>query len=1020
MIEFMKKLENEAGKKAKNFAKRLTSRILGGNNVFTAEYHHSTAPIPLKKSIDLPRKPITEGAVWGNTWESGYFKLTAEVPREWKGKIVAAHIDLGGESLIYNEKGIPLYGLTNGSVFAANYSKDVYRIFEPCKGGEQVTLYVEAAANGLFGVNRQPDSERNAPTRHGEYEGEVKRIRLCTFDESLWHLYLDVNFLVDLAYQLEEDSVRRARIFRGIQKAIVAFADDNANAEKARAILAPFFKDKNTTALKSVAVGHAHIDVGWLWRIQESERKAARTFASQIANIKRYPGYVFGASQPVLYQFVKDNYPELYADIKKAVLDGSWELQGGMWVEADCNIISGESMIRQFVHGKNFFKDEFGADVKNLWLPDVFGYSANLPQILKRSGIDFFLTQKISWSQFNVFRHNTFIWRGIDGSEVITHFPPEDNYNSLLMPGAFKRAERNFKEKAFLDEFMTLAGIGDGGGGPKEEHIEAGLRARDCEGIPRNDFGKADAFFDRLAERADELDVFSGELYLELHRATLTTQARTKRYNRFLENKLRQTEAICALAPLASYPRTELDAVWKMLLTHQFHDIIPGSSIKLVYDDAHRNYENGLAVCTSLIDAASKSLCDNTPDTMTLFNCISYPYTASIPLPSGWNGAVRADGVPVAVQSENGLTVMRTRIEPNSTAVITKAANAKAAAEKNDLILENDLIRYRFSKEGQLIEAFDKEAGRAVLRTDEKANVFALYEDHPNNWDAWDIDHDYDEGLLETATCVSASAVMHGDARSSVRFSFTVSASTIEQTVSLDADSKRLTFATNVQWDEAHRMLRVAFPVAVRSDEAAFDIQYGYAKRPTHTNTSLDYAKFEVVGHRYADLSDNDYGVALLNDCKYGYKVRGNVIDLNILRSPRDPDPDADIGTHTFTYALLPHTGTLTGSTVMAEAEQLNIAPLMLTGKMKAAVPISVSGSGISMTVVKKAEKEECIIIRLVETLGKNSSGSIRLKGSIVETNLMEWENGKKETVNGDHAVSLAPFEIRTYKVYLS
>ncbi|MBI4977908.1 MAG: alpha-mannosidase [Spirochaetes bacterium] len=1018
----MKKLENERMKQARNFAKRVSGLILTGNLPFTAEYHKSMKHIPLKESISLNRTPIAEGATWGETWESGYFRLTGAVPKEWKGKTVAAHIDLNGETLVYSKEGVPLYGLTNGSVFSGNYSKDVYRIFEPCKGGEQVELFLEAAANGLFGVNRDPNSERSAPTRHGNYKGEVKHIRLCMLDETMWHLYLDLTFLVDLAMQFDEDNVRRSRIVKALYESMNVFADDPVNADKTRAVLKPVMASKNGgTALTSISVGHAHIDTGWLWRIEESVRKTARTFASQIANIERYPGFVFGASQAQLYKFVKDHYPELHAKVKKAIRDGSWEVQGGMWVEADCNLISGESMVRQFVHGKNFFKDEYGVDVKNLWLPDVFGYSANLPQILKRSGIDFFLTQKISWSQFNVFRHNTFIWRGIDGSEVITHFPPEDNYNSPLTPGVFRRAERNFKEKAFLDEYMTLAGIGNGGGGPKEEHIESGLRLTDSEGMPKNKFGRADGFFERLAKRSDELSTFVGELYLELHRATLTTQARTKRYNRLLENRLRQTEAVASLLPLGDYPREKLEAIWQMLLTNQFHDIIPGSSINLVYQDAHAAYEKGLADCDVMIADAAKKVFTKDENALSLMNITSYSASQPVVLPAAWKGAgvERADGKPVAVQLENGVPVIATDIAPYETVVLKRTAKASEAAAGNDLTLENDIVRYTFDKNGTLVDAFDKEAKRPVLASGAKANVFSLYADHPNNWDAWDIDFNYTEQLLETAKCVSIKKTASGPVRSVLSVSMTIGHSKIEQTVSLDKNSKRLMFTSNVAWDEAHRMLRVAFPVNVVSTEASFDIQYGFVKRSTHENTSLDFAQFEVVGHRYADLSANDYGVALLNDCKYGYKVKDNIIDLNILRSPRDPDPDADIGNHVFTYALLPHNGTLIESSVMAEAEALNVPPVMLAGfaANHTALPATVTGDGVSITAVKKAEKEECHIVRIVETCGKHTTAVLKAAGTVTETNLMEWENGAKLDAKNGAAIELSPFEIRTYKV---
>ena len=452
----------------RKFHQRLGRRILGEWIPFQASFHWSKDAVPFDERLKGEFKPIREGDVWGEAWESAWFHLTASVPNEWQGEKVVAQLDFTGEGLVLDAKGMPLQGISKGSVFDKEFSRDLVHVLDRSRGGESIELWVETAGNDLFGLYMDLDPEPDDPNRFGHYECRVNRMRLCVFHEEVWKLWLDLEILLGLVKRLPEKSVRVARLIRCANEAIDAFADDVRNASESRKILQKeLSKPAAASELSVLAVGHAHIDTAWLWPVEESVRKCARTFASQVRLLEKYPSYVFGASQPQHYLFVKEIFPNLYEKIRHFVKQGRWEPQGGMWVEADCNLISGESMIRQILHGKNFFMDEFGVDVRNLWLPDVFGYSASMPQILRKSGIDFFLTQKLSWSQVNDFPHHTFRWRGIDGSEVITHFPPEDTYNSMLNTEYLIPGRDNFKEKAFLDEFISLFGVGDGGGGPK-------------------------------------------------------------------------------------------------------------------------------------------------------------------------------------------------------------------------------------------------------------------------------------------------------------------------------------------------------------------------------------------------------------------------------------------------------------------------------------------------------------------------------------------------------------------------
>jgi alpha-mannosidase len=1011
-------------RRVRNFIEDLVHDVLRDQIPFEASYALSAEPVALAQSFDLARKTIKEGEVWGHTWESGYFLLRAKLPSDWEGRSIAAWLDFGGEGLIYSSKGEALASVTSGSAFVENYNKTMYRSIPAAQGGETVELWVEAAANQLFGVKEAPHPvKKSDPDRHGTWEAKLGKLRLCTFDYEVWSLVQDLNFLVDLYDDLDGKSVRAVRILKAMFEVTQAYREDPKNAVACRAILArELSKPASASQLSTTVVGHAHIDSAWLWRLKETHRKVARTYAAQLDLIDRYPGYVFGASAPQHHQWIKDEHPALYERIKKAVAAGRWEPQGGMWIESDCNLISGESMVRQLLHGKNFWKDEFGVEVTNCWIPDVFGYSASMPQILKKAGVDYFLTQKMSWSKLNEFPHDTFHWQGIDGSKVLTHFPPEYTYNSFANPAALRRAEATFHERADLDEFITLVGIGDGGGGPKEEHLENVLRSRDLESVPKASFGTAAALFERLALKGAELETWVGELYLEYHRGTYTTQATTKKNNRRLESEIRAVEALCSCLPLDLYPAKELDSVVKILLLHQFHDIIPGSSIHAVYVDAEAAYAQAFAALEAVKAAASKTLLKAEADAVTLFNCLSEPFQGPVVLPgdSGWVGP---DGRRVATQDEEGSIVAMVTVPALGFLKLKRAprAETKAAAPTEELVLENELVRYRFDRDARLVEAWDKRAGRSVLKAGEAGNVLSFYQDTPHNFEAWDIDFYYPDQFLAKAQGVAVRA-LGGDVRRGLVFDLSVGHSTLTQKVFLEPDSPALRFDTLVDWRESQRMLRVAFPLESQATEALCDIQYGYTARPTHANTEWDFAKFEVCAHHYVDISEPDYGVALLNDSKYGYSVQKNVLGLTLLRSPLYPDPDADLGRHEFTYVLYPHGGGLVASDVRSRGASLNRKPLLFAGQAPTIdrAPVWLEGEGMSLEVLKKAEKEEALIVRVVETRGARASGMLKtsLSGTtIAETDLMEWKDGETRPFAMEAGFSLFPFEIKTFKI---
>ena len=1004
---------------------RLSEMFVEDRQSLVAEYCWSKEPIPFAKKSEKKYKSITKGKSWGKEWDSAWFHLTGKIKKEWTNKIIVADLDFSGEGLVYDPKGNEIQGITNASIWDPNFVRTRVILPTTCINKNNVEIWVEAAANSLFGIFVDPDPEQDNPKRHGSFDAIVETIDIGVFRKDIWDLYLDARILYGLIERLDKKSVRRARIIDTMNNAIIAFKDDAKDAEASRKILSPELnKRASSSALKAAAVGHAHIDTGWLWPVRETIRKCARTFATQLNLIDKYPDYIFGASMPQHYQFMKDYYPNIFKRIKAAVKKGQWELQGGMWVEADCNLISGESMVRQLLYGKNFFLKEFGVEVDNLWLPDVFGYSAALPQILKKADINYFLTQKISWSQFNEFPYQTFNWRGIDGTEILTHFPPENTYNSELDTKFLVPAQDTFKEKVELDEFMSLFGVGDGGGGPKPENIELGRRLKNLESAPRVSFDTAKNFFKRLNKKKSSLQTWVGELYLELHRGTLTTHGLVKKQNRKLENKLKAVEFLWSCADLKLYPSADLDTSWKKLLINQFHDIIPGSSINLVYQNTHKEYIEIHKKCDELIEKGIATLFQKSDNSFILSNILSYSYEGLKKIPKNFIGysLITENNDEISTQEINGENYCQVSLPPFSFTNFRKGKKQKHQTKKQSgFVLENELVQYNFSMDGTLTSALDKEVNKNLLSA--PGNVLSLYEDRPLNWDAWDIDFYYRDSLLETARIEKINKVQSGSVLSSLEIHYNIGNSSIKQIISLSNRSKRLDFDTIVNWHEKHKMLRVHFPTNIVSEQASFDIQYGYVKRNTHKNTSWDRAKFEVVGHKYADLSDNDYGIAILNDCKYGYTIFDKTVDLNLLRAPNNPDPDADLGEHSFTYSFYPHEHDLIRSNVIEESTRLNQPPLLFDHLIntESKSPINFEGEGIEISAIKKSEENNEIIIRAVETLGKTSKGKIYFNGKITETNLMERRNLKPALrVKNSSTLTLKPFEIKTYKCALS
>lgn len=945
--------------------------------------------------------PLHEGDRWGGPWENAWIRAAVDIPDGWEDGELAFALNMSGECLIVDADDQPWYAVTGCSVFNETYQKDLFFPQDWMRRGKRLEFMAECTGSSLFGVNLVTDPHRSGDGIGGQFDATAKLMRLGLLNREAWQLYYDYEVLYQLCKCQPEGSYRRRQLLTVLNAAADAYGDDPGRAAAARRVLAPeLARPAVSSALQVYTIGHAHLDVAWLWTVQEGARKAVRTFASQLEMIRRYPGYVFGASQPQLYEFVRQRAPRLFSRIQQAVADGRWELQGGMWVEADCNIISGESMVRQFLHGQNFYRQHFGRRVENLWLPDVFGYSAALPQILRLCGCPYFLTQKLSWSQYNKFPHHSFIWRGIDGSDVLTHFPPEDTYSSEADPIRRTHGQNNYAQADVAPLFSSLIGLGDGGGGPAEGHLERELRVRRLEGCPASRFSTAGEFFHALERYRDLLPEWEGELYLEMHRGTLTNQARTKRLNRRLEQALTALEWVASCLPAQCYPREGLTRLWRTLLLNQFHDIIPGSSIQQTYENTERELAAALDECRELTCSLASGLCTPEEGAVTLINTLPGDWEGLVRLPECCRGQRLADtrGVAVPLLEDSDGTAVRALVsipwqqcltlrpagEDQAPAFFREPPHEEMATLRADfpglLWMANSSVAYGLDPHtARLVCLRDFREGR-TLRFSAPGNDLVLYVDRPNNYEGWDIDQWYrTEGAPLRPHRVEVGRLEESAAGCLLPVVYHVGDSTICQKLVLPANSQQLNFETTVDWHEQRRVLRVEFRIDLPHPRGFYEIQYGYAERTLHSNTSWDMAKFEVPCQRYIDLSSPGYGLALLNDCKYGSKLRRNALELTLLRSALYPDYRHEEGEHHFTYSLLPHGWDIPAESniIPDAAAALNREPIVLPGMAaRTASPAPYRlyiCNTVQMEVLKRAEHSDDLVIRLVETAGREA-----------------------------------------------
>ncbi len=1027
-------------RRIENAVEKIAARIHPERQpVSVGAWHVGGEPVPFSAAANAEYKPFLVGDAWGPAWDTTWFRIRGEVPGEWKGREAVVLFQLTDQG----REGFTAEGLVywNGQpVRAINRARNEIPI--PASKDGKFEFYLEGAANWAI-----PDGGKVA-----EKSGPLfflTQAELSFINRQAVDYYYDFKVAAEAMMVLPETGQRRAELRRALNESLNIWDEaDDATIPAAKEALREVLAKKNgDTVHKLSAIGHSHIDTAWLWPLRETIRKCARTFSTTIDYMERYPDYIFSCSQAQQYAWIKALYPSIYEKIKQRVKSGQWEPIGSMWVEVDCNLASGESLIRQILTGKKFFKEEFGYETRDAWLPDVFGYSAAMPQILNKCGIDAFVTQKISWSQFNKFPHHTFLWEGIDGTRIFTHFPPADTYNALMSPQELLFNVTNFLEHGRASRSLYVYGHGDGGGGPDVTMLEQAGRLRDFEGLPQVRQERVSEFLPKAMEDAKDPAVWVGELYLELHRGTYTTQAATKRGNRKSEFLLRDAEFFDAVSrvlvpdrgehaanpPHAVYDVTglgstdnhlharALDRAWKLLLLNQFHDIIPGSSIGWVYEDSAKDYKTIQELGGSVL-AGSLNAVDACIDTgglespVRIVNTLNWERREMIELPGG---TIRTVTVPAC-----GYALCDAAVEaPAPAGPVRATTGADGGIE-----LANGLLRLRLGADGTIDGLWDFEADREVLAPGSKGNVFQMHPDNPIVNDAWDVDIFYKERCQDLLAIDEISVLETGPLRATVSVRRSFGASSICQKIILRAESRRIDFVTEVDWHESHKVLKVAFPVDVRSPHATYEIQFGHLQRPTHYNTSWDMARFEVCAHKWADLSETGYGVALLNDCKYGYDIHDNVMRLSLLRSPAAPDPRADRGKHVFTYSLLPHQGDFRAGRVLEEAYELNV-PLRceaLTPR-KGSLPgqrsyFSTDRAGVVIEAVKWAESGDGIIVRLYEAFG--SRGPLLLQTSLpvtraIQTDMLENEEKEIEVTPEGIRLMLVPFEIITLKLRL-
>lgn len=978
------------------------------------------------------------GDFWSGRDRYLWMHKEVHIPAEWKGRRVVGIFDFGKtgagnnsgfEAMCYiNEK--PYQGVD------ANHM-EVFFPEELCGTSFRLTFRLWSGLEG-----------GGAPK---EQEHRINRADLACLDEKTDDFYYMGSLILDTINQLEDADPVKYDLRIALDKAChcidwsypgsevfyetVHQADDLLN-EKIDGM------DKQSP-VNVHCVGHTHIDMAWLWRLKHTHEKASRSFSTVLRMMEMFPEYIFLQTQPQIYAYIKEDFPEIYEEIKKRVQDGRWEVDGGMWVEADCNLTSGESLTRQILIGSRFIKEEFGRDVEYLWLPDVFGYSWALPQILKKSGIDMFMTTKISWNQYNRMPHDTFHWKGMDGTQVLTHFitTPEPwnepgswfyTYNGLLTAKTVKGVWDAYSEKEVNKDMLISFGYGDGGGGVNRDLLEARRRLDKIPGLPNVKTSTAGEYFGKLKKTIKDTEQYvhtwDGELYLEYHRGTYTSQGYNKRMNRKMELLYRKAEWLTVMnavrqKDLHMAEQEKLTGGWKMILTNQFHDIIPGSSIHEVYEDSRRDYETIRQIGEEVISAYREHALTDRESSFTLYNASGWKLDATALIPGNDTGVYTdISGNVLPSQQVKGMHYVQVKDIPPMGYTTILFTKGKELPENSVFTVSGKNIETPFysvclNDYGQITRLYDKQEEREVLAQGERGNVLQVFEDKPLDNDAWDIDIFYQQKMREITDMTAFEVTQCGALCLTVHMEWKYMNTTVSQDMTFYSQDRRIDFKTDVDFRERQQLIKAAFTVDVRSTYATYDIQYGNVRRPNHWNTSWDQARFETVGHRFADLSERNYGVALMNDCKYGYDIKDNVMRISLLRSGLQPDHLQDLGRHQFTYSLLPHKGDFVAGGVVESAYILNNPVDVYEGREKDACGsfFTLDNDQVEIDAVKKSEDGRYLVIRFHDFAGARQRVEIKPSFSYegwAESDLME--RPLSEFGDGKVVMDLHPYEIKT------